>query len=828
MTSGAQIVAAVRGDDRSTAPLMRWWWFSSHVTAEAIDADLDAMRNAGIGGVELAFIYPVAEGGPAFGTPEFLALVAYAARGAESRGMRFDLTLGAGWPFGGPHIDASTAARRIHWETVEIAPGSPSLQYRPSFVEDTVVGAYIGAGSLQEMPTEWATACVDDERIHLPRLGDGPRVLLIATSRLTGQNVKRAPHGAEGLVLDHYSEVAARTHLREVAKPLLDAAGAERVFAGFCDSFEVYGADWTPDLPDQFRARRGYDLIPVLWKTHMNSPDTEGVRADLLRTLSELFEERFLAVFRNWTAQHGILFRAQCYGEPPMLMSSFRHVDLIEGEGWGWRRWTKNTWAVSAASAYDVAIVSSETWTWVRSPSFRAGPLDLLGEAYEHFLGGVNLLFGHGWPVGAALGSDQPVFYASGALDARNPWWDVAPDLFAALTRVSAALQLGRRASSVAIYHPVAELRARSEGERPFDLWRQTRRFVDDDFVAAVRTEGLDFDLVDDAALAASGCDRYDVVFVPSGCTPTDAAETILAASSARVIRLSAGFGLGREQEIRGALADIAPLLHTSSPSTVGVVTRELGDARVSLVVNTSSRASDVVLSAPGRALTIWDAVSGEVRASSPDGTATVRLDSYEGVIVAQAGEILAPARDATPLPRRCETLEWSVASAGTRRPVIMPHVWEDDPLVDRDAEHLTYESAFTVANASMGEIDFGDALPGPATPALRKGSFALSVDPPVGVAARVFLDGASVGSIWRPPYALPLGVLEPGDHVVRIEVSGLGVRATANRTVDGTDRSNRVATGSRYRVQDSERRKDALRTGILGVPEIRFSIRDQ
>ena len=43
-------------------------------------------------------------------------------------------------------------------------------------------------------------------------------------------------------------------------------------------------------------------------------------------------------------------------------------------------------------------MVSSETWSWVTSPSFRARPIDLKGEAHEHLLSGVNQFVGYGWP----------------------------------------------------------------------------------------------------------------------------------------------------------------------------------------------------------------------------------------------------------------------------------------------------------------------------------------------------------------------------------------------------------------------------------------------
>ena len=49
-------------------------------------------------------------------------------------------------------------------------------------------------------------------------------------------------------------------------------------------------------------------------------------------------------------------------------------------------------------SSLQPPIASSETWTWLHSPSFRATPLDMKAEADLHFLQGINQLIGHGWP----------------------------------------------------------------------------------------------------------------------------------------------------------------------------------------------------------------------------------------------------------------------------------------------------------------------------------------------------------------------------------------------------------------------------------------------
>src|SRR5690349_24544753 len=40
-------------------PMMRWWWFGPAVTPEGLDRELQAMRDAGLDGVEVQPVYPL-------------------------------------------------------------------------------------------------------------------------------------------------------------------------------------------------------------------------------------------------------------------------------------------------------------------------------------------------------------------------------------------------------------------------------------------------------------------------------------------------------------------------------------------------------------------------------------------------------------------------------------------------------------------------------------------------------------------------------------------------------------------------------------------------
>ena len=107
--------------------MMRWWWFGPSVSRPELDRELTAMADAGLGGVEVAYVYPLARATTEFGSDAFLADLRFAAERAHQLGLRFDLTLGSGWSFGGPHISTTLAARQLNWERREIGPGPLEL-----------------------------------------------------------------------------------------------------------------------------------------------------------------------------------------------------------------------------------------------------------------------------------------------------------------------------------------------------------------------------------------------------------------------------------------------------------------------------------------------------------------------------------------------------------------------------------------------------------------------------------------------------------------------------------------------------------------------------
>ena len=131
------------------------------------------MARAGFGGVEVAYVYPLAAATHRVLSEPFLADLRFAAERARELGLRFDLTLGSGWSFGGPHITADLAARRLRWERREIRPGALDVPVTSPWPGDELVAAYLGAGSLQESRPCYEPLPVVDGMIKIPD-GQGP------------------------------------------------------------------------------------------------------------------------------------------------------------------------------------------------------------------------------------------------------------------------------------------------------------------------------------------------------------------------------------------------------------------------------------------------------------------------------------------------------------------------------------------------------------------------------------------------------------------------------------------------------------------------------
>jgi hypothetical protein len=739
LTALANLERGFRTPPDDTRIMMRWWWFGPTVTKAGLEREMRLMKDGGIGGFEIQPVYPVVLDDPAqnlvthpFLSDVFLDHLSFAATKARELGLRADLTIGSGWPYGGPQVGITQAAGKLRVERVAAPAGTQHVAVPDIRAGERLMAAFlapIAAPTTTEGLREITT--IADGVLLLPERTPGPREVLFFISSRTGMMVKRPAVGAEGFVLNHYDRAALDHYLTSVGDRLLSAFDAAPPDAVFCDSLEVYESDWTGDFLEAFKARRGYDLRPLLAALVLDAgPATAAIRHDWGQTLTELLNERFMAPMQAWAGQHGTRFRIQGYGIPPATISSNAGVDLPEGEGSQWKTLRASRWAASIGHLYGRPVISSETWTWLHSPVFRATPLDVKAEADLHFLQGINQLIGHGWPYTADSAAYPGWrFYAAGVFNDKNPWWIVMPDLSRYLQRVSFLLRQGRPVNDVALYLPIDDAWAHFVPGKVGSMIDALAQRVGPEVIPAILDAGFNLDFIDDGVLTDGarvdqgqlviGQNRYRAIVVPGveripaatlrafesfakqgvrvvatrrtpglapGLLATAADHAELITTVSRLFRGAspAGVLVERETDLAAALVSrIQPDVAVSAgASDMGVVHRRSEAADLYFVANTSNtrRSIDATFRLGASHAQQWNPMtgaitSGAVRRQAGREGATLALDlaPYESTVIVFPVGAATPKPASTPVFAATNKPPTRVVNPSLRTPSITP-----------------------------------------------------------------------------------------------------------------------------------------------------------
>ena len=540
----------------SARSMTRWWWFGGAATPQEITRELELMSESGLRGVELQPVYPLEVDDPKRGirniryfSSEWFDLLRHTTKETRRLGMQFDFTLGSGWPYGGPFIPIKLAARQARVLIQEIVgPGSFSWLLTPELAESESIIAALAVPVLPTgQPGIQQSRVITDQIKQETKYGDligigfeswpippGQWRIMVFVDSPTGQQVKRPTLGMEGYVIDHFNREAMDLFLEAAGTQVLNGIKdvADPPFRSvFCDSLEVYGADWTPSLLKEFERRRGYELtpyLPALWQDA--GPLTPHIRYDYHLTLSDLMLENFFAPLADWSQRHGMTARIQAHGAMADVMHGYALADIPEGE----HIMQGDEYAVdiqhrrlasSAGHIYQKPVISAETYSWLRMPLFMV-TLEMMKAASDaQFLDGINQIVNQGYSYSPPQ-AGQPgwVFYASTVINHNNIWWRHYNHLAQYVQRVSALLQQGVSVNPVGVYVPLADVYAKF-GIGSLNMDVEIERQLGTELFLELRRSGYDFDFLNDDALARiasvqagmlhAGTGAYSVVIVP-------------------------------------------------------------------------------------------------------------------------------------------------------------------------------------------------------------------------------------------------------------------------------------------------------------------------
>jgi len=870
--------------------MMRWWWFGPAATKAEIERELRTMKAGGIGGVEVQPVYPLLPDDPKTGfknlpylSDEFIEMLKFASVKAKELGMRFDVTLGSGWSFGGAKTPITEAAGQLRVERVKVEVGATRIPVPSMIPSEKLMAVFLsksGGNTIADSDLKELTGIIKDDNVDLPStLNAGSEVLFFIAGK-SGMQVKRPAVGAEGYVLNHLDKPSVDNYLKNTGDRLFQAFDKTTIpYSVFCDSLEVYNQDWTDDFLAEFQRRRGYDLKPYLPALVSEiGPKTTDIRYDWGRTITELFNDRFMVSMQAWSKKNGTKFRIQGYGLPPAAISSNRWADISDGEGAQWKVVRAARWASSANHIYGRNITSSETWTWLHSPVFRATPLDMKAEADIHFLQGINQLIGHGW------GYTPPEveypgwrFYAAGAYSQQNPWWIVMPDLASYLQRMSYVMRQGTAQNDIALYLPNADAYAHMTAGK-VHLIDMERELVGEKIMPAIFEAGYNLDFFDDEMLRTVGSaekgnlvlgsSKHKVVVLPGiermplaslqkletfvkgggilvatrrkpsiapGFKTTESERAEFGAIAGRLFggaNPSVLF-VERDEDIGVSLKKLLKPDAEISPSGAdfGVVHRKINDADVYFVANTSNQKKNVRITfrAVGGQSTVWNAMDGssfiadDLEPSNDSTTVELRFEPYQSHIVTISKTI-------TQLPLGTVQTDkinsadlstgWTVAfGSGSPSPISKLHSWADDESTRYFSGLATYQRTFDLPAGSFAQgnvqiLDFGDGTP--LEVQQSRNGMQTWYDPPIREAAVIYVNGQKAGSLWSPPYRLDVTkFLHAGNNDLRIVVGNTALNYMSGRKLPDYKLLN-LRYGERFQPQEMEKIQP-IASGLMG-----------
>ena len=746
----------------------RWWWLGSAVDKTNLQWNLSEYARAGIGAVEITPLYGVQgndKNNIDFLSPRWMQALKDVQDISKPLGIEVDMNCGTGWPFGGPQVSLEQAACK-------------------AIFKDSIV--------------------------------NGKNIYRVEIGR-TKQKVKRAAPGGEGWVVDHFDREAVRNYLERFDKAFAES-GVSYPHTFFNDSYEVYRANWTPSLFDEFLKRRGYDLRQHLPELLGDVDDGNQVLADYRETLSDLLYENFTQQWVEWAHRHGVKVRNQAHGSPANLLDLYGAVDIPEIEGFGLSEFgikglrtdpgmtRKNfsdvsmlKYAPSAAHVMGKPLTSSETFTWL-TEHFRTSLSQMKPDLDLMFTCGVNHVYFHGTCYSP---KDDPwpgwKFYASIDMSPTYSIWRDAPDLMQYIERCQSFLQLGEPDNDFLVYLPVRDMwrirgprndddkqasKNRRGGEdllMQFDIHTMDEKAPQ--FIRSILTIdslGYDCDYISDRQLAkvriengmlvTEGGTRYRALIVPSGTTVDKRLKALLTPLQAYVIN-------GEKPQ---AMARYAKAEAMKSELHLRAIRRKTTDSWHYFMANLTPNdvSSSVALTVPCKSATWYDPMTGDITpAVITNGKVCINLRSGESRILKTSTTSNDSSTNPTSLT--CST------NFSEALPITGPWTLtftEEAPKVDQTFKLdklQTWETLSPEAAITMGTGVYTTTFR--LTKQQARQHWMLDLGD-VRESARVYLNGRFLGCAWAVPFVLDCrDALQKGKNELRIEVTNL----PANRIAD-------------------------------------------
>jgi hypothetical protein len=496
--SNASLEADFINPPVNVRPYVWWHWMGSNFSKEGITKDLEAMKEAGIGGATIFNLTSAVQESqaPTLNNPwpdqtyrshGYWEAMKHAAAEADRLGLEIGLHNTVGYSTtGGPWIDEKRSMQRLVWSDTIVSGGKeePLLLPKPVFVADEGWGksgriiSFYNDIIVLAVPVEKKQVLLD-EIIQLTSSYDSIKGVICnlpsgnwKVYRIGHASTGRPPHPVPDDVIGKTLEVDKMCreqnifHWETVIDPVKEHVGE---FFGksfrhmLIDSYEAGNQNWTPAFRDEFIKRKGYDPFP--WLVSFNktlgakedSPDRRTIDTDdkTLRfewdykdVISQLFFENGWSVGAQMLKEAKLQLQFEPYGGPFNTAQGVAISDLPMTEFWT-RKHGIYPVVPAAARASGKTVVGAEAFTGRPEVSqYTEDPAFLKPSADKAFAGGVNRMILHHWVHQPYSDKYQPgmgMGWWGTHFGRHQTWFEPGKAFFTYLARCQTLLQHGEQ-----------------------------------------------------------------------------------------------------------------------------------------------------------------------------------------------------------------------------------------------------------------------------------------------------------------------------------------------------------------------------------------------
>jgi len=528
----------------SARPWVYWWWLNGNASQQGITRDFEEMKRHGIGG---ALLFDAGEArtndvppGPPFMSRAWRELFRHAVREADRLGIVLTVNLCSGWNAGGPWVTPELAAKKlVSAQSFLNGPGRTNvlLPIPPAvggFYRDLVVWAQPSALSSSGTPSIWSraqavdvTSCVDAKGQLTWDVPAGRWKILRIGYTLTGRAISNPGSGPAGPEIDPMNADAMEAHFAQTGAKLIADAGplAGKTLQYFhIDSWEIGQPTWTSQMPDEFRQRRGYNLLPwlpaVLGETVDSEAETQRLMRDFRRTVADLVAANYYGRLQKLSVKGGLL-GAHAEAGGPIGVHHF-WADALQNLGANaipmgefWARNNQPEGAIfygphnhtikeiaCAAHTYGKPLCQAEAFTSL-ADDFSEDPWSLKDLGDAAFCDGLTRMVFHNWPTHLDPEAQPGNWWIHiGTHFGYNvTWWPMADGWLTYLARCQHLLRQGRFVADFAYLQneAIPSFVARRSDQRP------------------PRPAGFDYDVLSAEVILSRASARHLRLTLPDG-----------------------------------------------------------------------------------------------------------------------------------------------------------------------------------------------------------------------------------------------------------------------------------------------------------------------